>query len=227
ALVGFATTAVFLHDVHPRVMLALLALSLVGARIVDRGTGAPPPATPAAEGPVVAMVIQNYVPALGGAERQLASLAPLLRAGGVRPVVITRALPGRPMRDEIDGVPVVRIPVPGPKVLRSLLFVAGARAELRALRPDVVHAFDTLTPSVIALGHRRRYGTPVATKLLRSGEIGDLAVLGRKRFGARRVRSLVSDVDRFVAISTDLADELRDLGVPEERIVHIPNGVDT
>src|SRR5690606_1846223 len=91
----------------------------------------------------------------------------------------------------------------------------------------LVHAFDTLTPSVIALGHRRRYGTPVATKLLRSGEIGDLAVLGRKRFGARRVRSLVSDVDRFVAISTDLADELRDLGVPEERIVHIPNGVDT
>lgn len=224
ALTGFIVTALFLHDVHPRLMWALVAIAVGGARAIDHRL--PPPV--AADGAlVVAMVIQNYVPALGGAERQLASLAPRLRARGIRPVVITRAHEGRPMRDEIDGVPVVRIPVVGPKPLRSLLFVAGARAELRSLRPDVVHAFDTLTPSVIALGHRRRHGTPVATKLLRSGEIGDLEVLRRKRLGSRRVRSLVSEVDRFVAISTDIAEELRALGVPEDRIVHIPNGVDT
>jgi glycosyltransferase involved in cell wall biosynthesis/O-antigen ligase len=226
ALVGFAATAVFLHDVHPRVMWLLLALAVAGARLVDRDVGRLPLPSRVDRRPVVAMVIQNYVPALGGAERQLASLAPRLGARGVRPVVITRAHPGRPMRDEVDGVPVVRIPVTGPKPLRSLLFVVGARAELRSLRPDVVHAFDTLSPSVIALGHRRRHGTPVAVKLLRSGESGDLAVLHRKRFGSRRVRSLVAEVDRFVAISTDLTGELWALGVPDDRIVHIPNGVD-
>lgn len=224
ALTGFAVTALFLHDVHPRLMWALVAISVGAARVLDRRL---PPPVPRDAGPVVAMVIQNYVPALGGAERQLASLAPRLRARGIRPVVITRAHDGRPTRDEVDGVPVVRIPVAGPKPLRSLLFVVRARAELRALEPDVVHAFDTLTPSVVALGHRRRYGTPVATKVLRSGEIGDLQVLGRKFMGERRVRSLVAEVDRFVAISTDIAEELRGLGVPEDRIAHIPNGVDT
>lgn len=225
AITGFGVTAIFLHDVHPRIMWALVALAIGGARVLDARAGWAVADRP--DGPIVAMVIQNYVPALGGAERQVASLAPGLRARGIRPVVVTRALEGRPMRDEIEGVPVVRIPDHGPKPIASLRFVMGARRELRALDPDVIHAFDTLTPSVIALAHRRRHGTPVLVKLLRSGDIGDLAVLKRKRFGERRIRSLITGVDRFVAISTDIADEVRRLGVSDERIACIPNGVDT
>jgi glycosyltransferase involved in cell wall biosynthesis/O-antigen ligase len=225
ALTGFLLTALFLHDVYPRLMWTLVAVAVAAARFVDREPARPASAA-APVGPVVAMVIQNYVPALGGAECQLANLMPRLRARGVHPVVITRALAGRPTRDEVDGVPVVRVPVRGPGSLQSLLFVHGARRELRTLRPDVIHAFDTLTPSLIALGHRRAHGTPVVTKLLRSGEIGDLAVLARKPLGERRRRALVEGVDRFVAISSDLVDELRRLGVPDDHILHIPNGVD-
>jgi glycosyltransferase involved in cell wall biosynthesis len=224
-LVGFAATAIFLHDAHPRVMWVLVGLVVGGSRILAR------PASPAHapvgdHRPVVAMVIQNYLPAIGGAERQLASLLPRLEAAGIRPVVITRRHEGLPRLDEIDGVPVVRLGGRGPKALRSLRFVVGARRELARIRPDVVHAFDTLTPSTIAIGHRRSHGAPVMTKLLRSGDQGDLAVLAGKRFGRSRIRALVGGVDLFVAISSDITDELRALDVPDHRIARIPNGVD-
>ena len=225
SLVGFAATAVFLHDVHPRIMWALVALAIGAARVLARPPTAPAIAL-AGDGPVVAMVIQNYVPALGGAERQLASLMPRFVEAGVRPVVITREHPDRPRFDEVDGVPVFRIPLAGPKPLRSAMFVFEARRLLASIQPDVIHAFDTLTPSTIGLGHRRRYGTPVMTKLLRSGPRGDLAVLERKPGGAARVARLVEEVDTFVSISSDLTDELLTLEVDRGRIAEIPNGVD-
>jgi glycosyltransferase involved in cell wall biosynthesis/O-antigen ligase len=225
ALVGFGTIALFLHDVHPRLMWSLIAMTIATPAMLMYPRR-PTFANAGRSRPVVAMVIQNYVPALGGAERQLANLVPLLRERGIDPVVITRAFPGRPTIDEVDGARVIRIPVWGPKALRSAWFVVRGRWELARLRPDVVHAFDTLTPSTIALGHRARFGTPIVTKILRSGELGDLDRLERKWGGRERVRRLVSEVDVFVAISSDIVDELSERGVDERRRVLIPNGVD-
>ena len=236
ALGAIAVTSLFLHDVHPRLMWLLVA-TVVGAswwlarpapprRGRGPGTLVDLPVARPDGRLLVAMVIQNYVPALGGAERQLASVAPLLVRRGVRPVVVTRAMAGRPSEDEVDGIRVIRVPVPGPKWLRSALFVHRAGRVLAELRPDVVHAFDTLSPSVVALRHRRRFATPVAVKLLRSGPLGDLHRLRDRPAGDARRRRLLAEVDAFVSISADLDAELDELGVPADRRVRIPNGVD-
>jgi glycosyltransferase involved in cell wall biosynthesis/O-antigen ligase len=236
ALGALAATSLFLHDVHPRAMWFLVG-AVVGASWwlarpartgrIGGGPGTVVGVPPRPDGRLlVAMVIQNYVPALGGAERQLANLAPLLRARGITPVVVTRAMAGRPTEDVIDGVRVVRIPVRGPKPLRSAAFVWQASQVLAELRPDVVHAFDTLTPSMIALRHRRRFATPVAVKLLRSGPLGDLHRLTGRPAGEGRRRRLLAEVDVFVAISRDIDAELEAFGVAADRRVRIPNGVD-
>ena len=64
----------------------------------------------------VAMVIQRYLPHVGGAERQLASLAPLLQELDVEVSVVTRRSPGLPENELVEGVPVYRLPSPGPKI---------------------------------------------------------------------------------------------------------------
>jgi glycosyltransferase involved in cell wall biosynthesis/O-antigen ligase len=232
ALGAFAASCVFLHAVYPQAMWLLIGL-VVGASIwlhPARAPVAPLPMreliAPKRERLLVAMVIQNYVPALGGAERQLANLAPLLARRGIEPVVITRRFPGRPHDDEVDGIRVLRVPTWGPKPLRAAMFIAGARRHLATLDPDVVHAFDTLSPSTIALGHKRRYGTPVAVKLLRSGQLGDLARLARAPRGPERRRRLLAEADMFVAISTDIDRELAQLGVERGRRIFVANGVD-
>ncbi len=42
----------------------------------------------------VVMLIQSYLPLIGGAERQLASLAPLLKSLHIEIHIITRRYPG-------------------------------------------------------------------------------------------------------------------------------------
>ena len=178
-------------------------------------------------GPVtVAMITHNYLPAVGGAERQLNSLVPLFIERGITPVVYTRARPGLAPVETINGAKVIRVPVRGPGPIRSVMFVFGTLLRLIRRKPDVVHAYDTLTPSLVAGVYRIASGTPYLTKLLRSGELGDLNRLVGRPLGQARLELLRRSVTRFVAISRDLEAELAELGVEADQRVFIPNGVD-
>jgi glycosyltransferase involved in cell wall biosynthesis len=175
----------------------------------------------------VAMVILEYHPVLGGAQRQLESVAPLLQERGVEVHVLTRAVEGWPREQQIDGVRVHRIPAPGPKAVASLVFTALSLARLRSLRPDVVHAYSLFSPATIAMLARARLGIPAVVKLLRGGIGGDVERLRRKTLGGARIKRLRRYMDRFLSISSEIDDELEGLGIIAERRLSIPNGVDT
>ncbi len=173
------------------------------------------------------MVIQNYLPTVGGAERQLHSLNPLFIDRNITPVVYTRSRPGQPATETLNGAQVIRVRCVGPKPMQSIMFVLGTLWHLIRSKPDVVHAYDTLTPSLTAGLNRLLTGTPYMTKLLRSGELGDLNRLAVKPLGKARLGLLKKSVTKFVAISHDLEHELSDRGIDDDRRVFIPNGVDT
>lgn len=69
------------------------------------------------------MMINGYYPRIGGAERQLGFLAPRLQSKGTDIYVLTRRYPGLSPFEEVEGVPVHRLPVPGPKPVASLLHI--------------------------------------------------------------------------------------------------------
>ena len=175
----------------------------------------------------VAMIIQAYLPILGGAERQLAALAPLLRDQGVDVSVITRRYPGLKKFELIEDIPVYRMPVPGPKPVASLSFSLTALPLLQRLRPDVIHAHELLSPTTTAVTAKRRYGIPVVAKVLRGGVLGDLAKLEHKLFGRQRMQAYKQEVDGFIVISREIDAELAAWGVGPEKRVFVPNGVDT
>jgi len=168
------------------------------------------------------MLILEYHPITGGAQRQIASLAPLLRARGARIEMWTRAVRGLPRHESVDGVPVHRLGWPG----STASFAAEAAMRLARTRPDVVHAYSLFSPAAVALLARRALGVPTVVKVLRGGELGDMIRLRRKRLGARRAAALAHGIDRFVAISREIDAELAALGVPSERRCFLPNGVD-
>lgn len=175
----------------------------------------------------IAMIIQAYLPLLGGAERQLAALAPLLRDQGVDISVITRRYAGLRKFELIDSVPVYRLPVLGPKPVASLAFSLAALPLLQRLRPDVIHAHELLSPTTTAVTAKRRFHIPVVAKVLRGGVLGDLAKLERKPFGRKRMQVFKQEVDDFIVISQEIDAELAAWGVAPEKRVFIPNGVDT
>jgi glycosyltransferase involved in cell wall biosynthesis len=173
----------------------------------------------------VAMVIQGFHPRVGGAEGQLRAVAPRLRDAGIDVHVVTRRYPGMTPFALVDGVPVHRLASPGPKLVASLAFTAGAVERIRRLQPHVIHAHELLSPSTIAVAAGRLTATPIVVKVLISGEVRYLR--DERPFGAQRMALLRRQVDAFVTISKDIDAELAASGVPAGRRRFIPNGVDT
>lgn len=174
----------------------------------------------------VDMIILEYHPIVGGAQRQLAMVAPRLQALGVEVRVLTRRYPGLPPYEVIDGVPVHRLPAPGPKLTAAFSFTLAALAEIRRHPPDLIHAYSLFSPLTTAVWAKKLMGLPVVAKILRGGPLGDVDRLRHKPFGARRLAGYQRQVDAFLTISQEIDNELAEIGVSPARRVFVPNGVD-
>jgi glycosyltransferase involved in cell wall biosynthesis len=175
----------------------------------------------------VAMVIQSFLPVLGGAQRQVDLLGPLLEHRGIDLDVVTRHPPGTPRRERRAGLEVHRMPGPDRGPAGSIAYTAGGALTLARLRPDVVHVHDLLSPSTVALLSRPAVRAPIVAKVLSTGPGGDVDRLLTKPLGAARLRRMAKLFAAFICLSSDVEDELAAHGVPRERLRRIPNGVDT
>jgi glycosyltransferase involved in cell wall biosynthesis len=175
----------------------------------------------------VAMLIQDYLPSLGGAERQLSSLTPRLARKGLDVHVLTRQRGGWGRLDLCDGASIHRLAALGPRAAASALYTASALLRLRRLEPAVLHAHGLLSPATTALAARRLWRTPVLAKPLRGGIYGDINRLRRKPGGRLRLAALAREIDAFAVISREIDGELDELGVPPARRLYLQNGVDT
>jgi glycosyltransferase involved in cell wall biosynthesis len=174
----------------------------------------------------VAMLILEYHPINGGAQKQLAALGPRLQRRGIEIHVLTRHVDGYPARDVVDGIPVSRLPAPGPKASASAVFTAAAMLRLRELAPDVVHAHSLFSPTTVAILAHRFLRVPTVAKVLRGGEPGDVTRIGRKAFARLRTAAIRQHIDRFAIISQEIDAELGAIGVAAEKRIELPNGVD-
>lgn len=172
------------------------------------------------------MIIQEYHPVLGGAQRQIKALAPLLQARQVDIHILTRRYSGLAPYERIDGVPVHRLPVPGPKAVAALSFTLSALPLLKRLKPDLIHAHELLSPATTAIMAKRLFHIPLVAKVLRGGCLGDLAKLQRKPLGKQRIAASRRWINMFISISQEIDHELEQVGIPPERRIFIPNGVD-
>lgn len=132
-----------------------------------------------------------------------------------------------PAREEMDGLDVQR---PSYMTLpRRVLLGRAWGSYLRALEsvagavPDVIHAHVGYPDGRACVEYGRRTGRPVVVTV-HGHDLKDLAV---KRDSWRElVRDGLVGADAVIAVSGELAQRARDLGVPEARLAQIPNGVD-
>ncbi|MDH4099927.1 MAG: glycosyltransferase family 4 protein [Nitrospirota bacterium] len=177
----------------------------------------------------ILMALPHFYPHAGGAEYQALRLGREFVRQGHKVTVITRTIRGLPSRDAIDGVIVFRgiqaVERPG---LFTITYIFSLLAFLLRYRRN----FDLiLTPllaqdTVSAVLARRITGIPVVARLACGGEYSDLRRLRGMIFG-KRILSTALNSDGFIAISDQIHHELLDAGIEKDRIVSIPNGVDT
>jgi glycosyltransferase involved in cell wall biosynthesis len=179
--------------------------------------------------PRICYVLSRFFPIASGAENQaLAQGAELVRRGhSVR--VVTRAIPGQPKDDFIDGVQVHRwVETRDIGPLFGLSFVAGVAGALRRLRPsyDLIHTHQALWEAV-ATGLARPWlgGAPSLVQPASSGYFGEAEELARTR-GAPILRRAILRNTAFAAISADIEREWLALGVPPPKLIRTASGVD-
>jgi glycosyltransferase involved in cell wall biosynthesis len=177
------------------------------------------------------IVTPQFLPLLGGQERQCALLADALARRGYEPVVITEQLGlDTPRHERIGAVQVIRIPSSPERTLATQLRVA-ARLALVMLRHR--HArlaiVRTYTLPAVAVGLLKslaliRFPTLVTAET--GGDDDDVQQLSRRpAFNA--LRALTSANDVLSGICQDNIDHLHEHGFPSGKIVLIGNGIDT
>ncbi|MBX6314253.1 MAG: glycosyltransferase family 4 protein, partial [Isosphaeraceae bacterium] len=166
----------------------------------------------------------------GGAERQAQAQGAELVRRGHTVHVVTRARPGLPRDEVIDGLRIhrwVRTWPIGPGF--GISFVIGVIRSLWRLRPeyDLIHTHQALWEAIATgLGRPWLGGAPVLVQPASSGYFGEAEEMARTK-GFPALRRLALRNDCFAAISADIERQWRALGVPPDRIVRMASGVDT
>ncbi len=166
-----------------------------------------------------------YPDVTGGAERQARLQAEeLVRRGHQVTVVCARTDNIGP--EEINGVRVVRLR----RIKRRPLFRISYLVRLltwlalHGHEYDLTHVHLASLQADIAVAAAHRHSRPAYVKVACGGPVGEV----------RRFRSMAKltrwyglcHADRVQVLSDEIGEELRAVGVPPERMVKIPNGVD-
>lgn len=176
----------------------------------------------------IAVCVAYFHPIVGGAERQMFQLAERWARWGHEPVVFTRRLRGQPARDSMAGIEIRRcirtVPL-GPMFGASFIVSLARRLVAARHRYDVVLAaqlpWEAVAMGLVCPALRK----PTVVVPASTGPGGDVDQILRAR-GASLLRRLVLRNDRFLALSKQTQDELRQLGCAAEQVAPITNGVD-
>lgn len=164
----------------------------------------------------------------GGAERVLSRLLCSLADGTGVGAYQVALLDPRITYPVPDGVQVHVLGTPGTSLAGKLVAQLRAFVDLVGLvhreRPDAVVSFMPRSNALNLLGKRWSKQWPRVI-------VSERTVVGRNYRGPERllVRGLIrwcyGSADKVIAVARGVADELRQLGVPSDRIVVIPNPV--
>lgn len=196
----------------------------------------------------ICLLTPAFPPELGGQEAHALELAECLTVQGASVQVLTRrALPDCPREERLRGVPVVRLEPTGELkgrgwrgIVPLLRFMAATFWFLlrrpRSYDVVLVSGFNILplvAVTACALTRTRCVVRPESPlelsevigkeSLARMG-LSQRSVFYRAIEGARR--ALARRVDRYAAISAEIARGLVRVGIDPQRIVAIPNGID-
>ena len=167
----------------------------------------------------------------GGAESQVRTLSVRLKSLGHRVTILTPLFSWGPQKivGRCFGLPVGRIsyprvPVMGGAVaaLRLAMFLLGRGRRYDAWHVHIAHNFGAVSCLIGSL-----IGKPVVVKISGSWELEQGLMAPRRGLFSRIAASCLKRASVVQAISTRIARDLPRHGFPVERILVLPNAVDT
>ena len=185
----------------------------------------------------VLMVISQFHPIIGGAEKQAHILARKLIKRGVTVDIVTGWWKsGTARKEKIDGIRVFRnfacwgmFGIKGIRTMGGLIymFTLGLYLLIHRREYDIIHVHQALYPAFVSVFVGKQVlGKPVLVKTASSGITSDFKLLKRFPLGNLQSKYLLKKMDCLVAVSRISGEEYQSIGFPESQIVYIPNGVE-
>jgi len=184
----------------------------------------------------VLMVISQFSPMVGGAEKQAQLLSRTLIEKGIDVSIVTGWwVWGTRRREVIDGIHVYRnfafwrmFGIPGLRTLGVLAYMVSLGIFLYINRNsyDLIHVHQALFPAfVVTLVGNRILNKAVVVKAASTGVTGDIYLWKQFPMGSLQLRYLLKKMKCLITVSKAGGDEYRAAGFPESNMRKIPNGV--
>lgn len=190
--------------------------------------------------PRVLVATTYYHPIVGGVESHARQLAQHLHANGFDIEIVTKRITSDDGdADAVDGIPVHRVGPAGPRQAGGKwMLLPGLTAALWRLRSrfDVIVCIDYRGIGLGAIAVGRLRGVPVIVQGEVAGVLSGESADGSsglahetavERFAKAPFRAIYRRADMLVCIGRDLEREALRAGMPRERVVYLPHGVDT
>ena len=188
--------------------------------------------------------MNDTIPLIGGYTIRSRCIVTHQRRIGMEPFVITsvRQGPTPGNREQFDGITYFRTQWPKKSVLRKMplagllkelsLFYTGIRKAAAEVSPDIIHAHSPVLCAIPAMIAARKLGVPLVYEIRAFWE--DAAVASGKfkensltyRFIRILETAVCKHVERIVAISQSMKEDLLARGIPHNKLFVVPNGVD-
>jgi glycosyltransferase involved in cell wall biosynthesis len=172
------------------------------------------------------MIIGLYYPVIGGAERECQNHAESFHKMGHKVMVLTQYVKGLPELEIINGVSVYRTIKPKkPWAITYLLSVLRFMIKKRN-EYDVIQCYGIFYYTTASVIMKYIYKKKVINRLESAGQKGDLTRINTMKYGFL-VKLSWRKVDKLIAISREVYNDLINCGVHKKKIIYIPNSVDT
>lgn len=178
----------------------------------------------------VAMISTYLYPKIGGSEKQLLTLAKTLKKKGMHITILTQRYDRElPKHDTVEGVPIHRLPVAGAGIWASISFMISLCYYLAKNRKhiNIIHVSLASSPAVVAVFVGWMVKKKVIIKLGGGSHYGDIRTSRKTIPGRMKLAFLRFSNAFFIAVSSEIRDELIHAGFNLQNIICIPNGVDT
>ena len=188
----------------------------------------------------ILMIISQFNPIIGGAERQAQLLAQQLVMKGLEVQVVTGWWKfGTPREEVMDGIRIFRnfccwgmFGIKNDRVIRMLggityVMSLGAYLLLHGRKYDIIHVHQFLYPAFVSVLFGKIFlKKPVLIKNACSGFTSDMRQLRSYPLGSLQLRYLIKEMECLVTVSLEGKNEFQAVGYPESKMVYIPNGVE-
>jgi len=165
-----------------------------------------------------------YPPELGGMQSHVYNLTQSFARLGHEVRVVTKPQKAMRARERDGNVDVVRIPfLKLPKTM-TLQYVGAAAAYLTWLvltwKPDILH-IHSFWPELLATKHLHR-----RVRIVHTAHESLFLIMAEQPRYHRRLRFIFSNIDGLIGPSNELIEVACAFGIPADRSLFLPNGVD-